>query len=340
MSERRPREDLFVSICLADPEGDAASCAAALAPLAARLAENFRYWEILLGLPAEAAQDYSVLASQIPNMRLLKLRAGTPFYRRRVAVASEAIGDVVVLTTPAELAVVDPVKALETAAATGTIVVGRVGGPHALGHALRALGHGAGFRVDPRDMQTVAYPRTLLNILLAHPDRTLAMRFPPSDGAIPVGWIDATGRSTRRSLSVTEFARRLGLMHKLLIASAPRVLSTLAVLSLLVLAAAGAYSVYSVVVWLTFSNVQPGWFTTSIVSSLTAGFLGGAVFALSIGIQRLIDLLSADLSEDIVDEIAAVDLFGRAMRELNIEVSGLPPEQLESAARGGGAAAE
>ncbi|MFG1204895.1 hypothetical protein V5F29_21185 [Xanthobacter aminoxidans] len=74
------------------------------------------------------------------------------------------------------------------------------------------------------------------------------MRFPPSDGAIPVGWIDATGRAARNSLSLKEFARRLGLMHKLLIASAPRVLSTLVVLSLTVRFTSVAFSLYSVVV--------------------------------------------------------------------------------------------
>ncbi|MFG1204894.1 hypothetical protein V5F29_21180 [Xanthobacter aminoxidans] len=47
---------------------------------------------------------------------------------------------------------------------------------------------------------------------------------------------------------------------------------------------------------------------------MMAGFLGGAVFALSNSIQRLIDPLSADLSVDIVDEIAAVDLFGVRLR--------------------------
>ncbi|WP_257168114.1 hypothetical protein [Bradyrhizobium sp. SRS-191] len=340
MTDRPPTEELFVSVCIADPEGEAAACIPVLHVLAARLAERFRYWEILLGIPAESEHHYYELASRIPNLRLLKIRAGTPFYRRRVAIASEAIGDAVVLTTPSELSIVDPVRALEMAAGTGSIVIGRLGGSHALRRALRVLGRGAGFRVDPRDMQTVAFPRTLLNMLLAHPDRTLAMRFPPSDSAIPVRWINATGQSVRRSLSATEFARRLDLMHRLLIASAPRVLSTLAMFSLLVVASAIAYGIYCVTVWLIFSKVQPGWFTISIVTSLTTGFLGSAVFGLSIGIQRLIDLLSADLNEDIVDEIAAVDLFGRAVRELNIEIAGQGAEPVQGGARGGEASAE
>lgn len=338
MTERRPREDLFVSLCVADPEGDVAACVEGLTKLADRLSEQFRYWEILLGVPVEASEDYSSLTRSIANIRLLKLRAGTPFYRRRVAVASEAIGDVVVVTSPSEFGMVDPLAALTLASETGTIVVGRAGQPTALGHALRALGHGAGYRVDARDMRTVAYPRTLLNRLLAHPDRTLAMRFPPADGAIPVRWLNASGKRARRSSSVRGLAHRLGLMHKLLIASAPRVLSGLAILSLLVVAASVAYCTYAVVVWLSFKEVQPGWLTTSVMSGMIAGFLGSAVFALAIGIQRLLDLLSADLSEEIVDEVAVVDLFGQAMRELNIEVAGELPRPPTDAANRAGAA--
>lgn len=336
----RPREDIFVSLCIADPEPDGEACTADLARLAADLATRFRYWEILLGVPAEDAQDYMGLASSIPNIRLLKLRAGTPFYRRRVAVAAEAIGDVVVFTSPAELRVIDPLAVLELAAKTGAIVIGRAGRPHVLSQAVQMLGRSAGYRVDARDMQTVAYPRTLLNLLLAHPDRTLAMRFPPADGAIPVRWITASGWNAWRSSSLKDITRRFGLMHKLLIASAPRVLSGLAILSLLVVAAAATYCAYTVVVGLSFRQVQPGWFSTSIMSGLTGGFLGGAVFAIAIGIQRLLDLVSADLSEDIVDEVAAVDLFSQAMRELNIELSGATPEPAVDAKRSAGTAAE
>ena len=322
MAERQPRDDLFVSICFADPEGEAEACASELAKLAHRLAERFRYWEILLGVPAEAGQVYSDLARTVPNLRLLKLRAGTPHYRRRVAVASEAIGDMVVVASLSELATIDPLAVLELSNVSDAIVIGRIGRAHALSHVLRALGRSAGYRVDPRDMQTAAYPRTLANILLAHPDRTLAMRFPPDDGAIPVRWITVPGRHMRRSGRVRGFARRLGLIYKLLIASAPRVLAGLAILSLLVMLASGAYCVYAVVVWLSFSEVQPGWFTTAIMAGMTTGFLGTATFALAIGVQRILDLAAADISEDIVDEVAAVDLYSRAMQELNVEYSG------------------
>jgi hypothetical protein len=73
------------------------------------------------------------------------------------------------------------------------------------------------------------------------------------------------------------------------------------------------------VVWLTLPT-QPGWFTTSIVLSLTAFFLGCAILGLSMGLQKVIELLSGEANEDIVDEQASGDLFGQVMQELNVEI--------------------
>lgn len=322
---QQPREDIFVSVCLVDAGEESAAYLSDLAALADRLSERFHYWEMLLAVAADSDVDETALVGRVRNVRMLRLRSGTPFYRRRVAVAAEAIGDAVVLTSFAEIAALDLIEMIETASRTGAIVVGRAGGTHVLNHAVRALGHSAGFRVDARDMQTVAYPRTLLNLLLAHPDSALAMRFPPSDGAVPVRWSEAGNHRARRTLSVKELSRRLGLIHKLLIASAPRVLSGFALLSLLVVLSAVTYCAYVTVVWLTFAHVQPGWVTTSFFMGMTAAFLGGAIFGLAIGLQRVLDLLTQDLNEDIVGEVAAVDLFAQAMRELNIEVAGAAP---------------
>ena len=73
------------------------------------------------------------------------------------------------------------------------------------------------------------------------------------------------------------------------------------------------------VTWFVKEDVQPGWLTTSLVLGLTAFFLGCAIFGLSIGLQKLIDLLSADVADDVVDEITSVDLFRAVFDELNIE---------------------
>lgn len=313
----KARDDLLVSVCFAEVRPDAATLAV-LKALAARIATRFRYWELLLVADADAAAGFAPLMGVLPNVRLLKVRHGAPFYRRRAVAATEAIGDIVVLSSVDELDSLDLLEMIEAAEAAGSIVIGRRRSNTLLNPALRALGGGAGFRVDARDMLTAAFPRTLLNRLLAHPDRLLALRFPPADHGIPVLWRDAAGGvASRRELQ--EIGRRINLIQRLMVSSAPRVLSLVSVLSVLVILSSLAFSVYAVVVWLTMPT-QPGWFTTSIVLSLTAFFLGCAILGLSMGLQKVIELLSGEANEDIVDEQASGDLFGQVMQELNVEI--------------------
>ncbi|WP_211246048.1 hypothetical protein [Cereibacter changlensis] len=311
------REDIFVSVCIPNL-ALTGTAAAELQELCAGIAARFRFWEVLLTVSAENADDYEPLMARIGNIRLLKLRHGTPFYRRRVAAASEAIGDVVVLTAVDEQAGLDIVAMIERAAASNTIVLGKRRSRSPMNPLLEALGRSAGFRVSSRSMLTMAYPRTLLNRLLAHPDPQLALRFPPADQALPVLWQPATVQRRRRLFS--DFGRKLGLVQKLLVSSAPRVLTLVASLSLVVALGSVALAIYAVVVWLTLSGVQPGWFTLTLVLSLTALFLSVAIFGLSIGLQKLVESVSGALGDDILDERSSVDLFGQVMKELNVEV--------------------
>ncbi|MCG6206876.1 hypothetical protein LPW26_19705 [Rhodopseudomonas sp. HC1] len=313
-------EDIFVSVCFADvPLGDAA-CVTELAKLSRRLSERYRYCEILLVVDADSERDLQPLISRVLNARLLMVRPATPFYRRRTAVALEAIGDVVVLASLDELPAVDIIEMIEVAAQKGSIVIGRRSRAGVMNPVLRALGHSAGFRVDMRDMLTACYPRPLIGKLLVHPDRQLALRFPPVDGGIPVSW-QLCGDSRPPSRSARELGRRLAVVQKLLVSSAPRVLTVVSVLSLIVVFSAFAYVGYAIIVWLALATIQPGWFTTSLVLSLTAAFLGGAIFGLTIGLQKVIEGLSGDVMDDIVNERASVDMFDQAMKELNVETT-------------------
>jgi hypothetical protein len=293
---------------------------AILSSLAEQLSAHFRYWELLIVADVDKAAGYDPIVRAIPNVRLLKVRHGTSFYRRRVAIASEAIGDVVMISTLDDIPQLPVVAMIEKAEQSGAMVVGRRGYTRLLNTPFRMLGASAGFRVDANDMLTTAYSRTVLNKLLNHPDPQLALRFPPVDDGITVLSQPARGGlAERRRPSLRHARRRLGLLQKLLVGSAPRVLGIVALLASLVSVSAIVFVVYATVIWLTVAHVQPGWFTTSLVLGLTAFFLGCAIFGLSIGLQKLIDLLSADVADDVVDETTAVDLFREVFDELNIE---------------------
>ena len=321
----RPRDDLLVSVALSGPPRDASELAQ-LTALAQELDARFRYWEMLVAHDPESDAMQAAMQASVPNLRLLHLRSGASFYQRRLAVASEAIGDVVLVTATSELAHLDLPAMIEAAEARHALVIGRHVDANPLGSLAMALGRGAGLTIGPHDMLTIAFPRDLLGIVLAHPDRLLALRFPPVDERLPIVRQDiraASGAPPFRSGSETGplLLRRVEILHRLTISSAPRVLTLVALAALLAAAGGILFAIYSVVAWLTVTHIQPGWFTTAMALSLTAAFLGFAIFGLSIGLRRLLEAVTGGSDDMLVDEAAPIDLFGKVMHEFNVEIA-------------------
>lgn len=311
------REDFLVSVCFAEaPTG--AEAQASLRAVAVQLDAAWRYWEILIVADAAKTADMDPLLVDIPNLRILGTRGLSEHYRRRVIGASEAIGDLVVLAAIEETDHLDIPAMLNEAAETGAVVVARRDERRVLlDGMLGVLGHSSGFRVQARDMQTAVLPRTLLNRLLARADRQLALRFMPRDGGVPVRYSAISpGSGPPRAGGL---GRRLGIVQKLLVHSAPSVLGWVSILAILTALGALAFAIYAVNVWLFASDVQPGWFTTSLAISLTAFFLGVAIFGLASGLLKLIDLVTPDALDDVVDERGHADLFARVAHDLNVE---------------------
>lgn len=313
---KSPREDTFVSICV-QFGASSQDIISEILSLAAVMSERFRYWEILVGISADRVDGPQSLLNQIPHLRLLKLRPGADFYRSRVALASEAIGDVVVLTTSSEIKSFNLIEFIDLAHFKQSVIVGRGYKYGFLNPALAALGRSAGFHADGRDMLTTCFPRTILNQVLAHSNREVGLRYPPIDDSIPVAWQSPIGSVPPRSLS--ELTRRITLLNSLVTSSAPNILYFVSLLSVTVVAAAVGFALYAIAVIFTLEDVQPGWFTTSIFLSITAGFLGAAIFAICIGLQRIIETLAPNISDDIVGEQSAPDMFAHASRQLNVE---------------------
>lgn len=321
----RPRDDLLVSIALSAPPRSAAAMAELVA-LTAHLNTRFRYWEMLVAYDPERDAVPATLQASVPNLRLLQLRAGAGLYQRRLAVASEAIGDVVLITAESELAHLDLLAMIETADARQSLVIGRHFDANPLGSLATALGRGAGLRIGQRDMLTIAYPRALLGIVLAHPDRLVALRFPPVDQRLPIIHQSIqTSPDGPRFRSGTEAGpllfRRTEILHRLTISSAPRVLTLVALSALLAAGGGILFAIYSIIVWLTVEHVQPGWFTTAMALSMTAAFLGFSIFGLSIGLRRLLEAVTGSDDDVLVDEAAPIDLFSKVMNEFNVEIA-------------------
>ena len=311
MTEHRvPRDDLLVSVGLAQ-SGSIAVAANTIRDIAARLSERFRYWEIVVIADGNQSGHLKSTLAGLANLRLIAVRGSTGYYRRRAIAAAEAIGDVVVLTSAEEAGNIDLAALAENAISSGEGIICTRARGQITGALFAPLGLLSGFRVSPRDLMTAAYPRSLINRLLAHPDRDLALRFPPRNEGIPVRaatieWLDRHPRG----LGLT--TRRLGLVQKLLINSTPRLLSGMAILSSVVFFAALAYSAYAVAVQLLLDDVEPGWFTTALLQGLTTAYLACGMLVLTMGMQRVLDHLSPSFDDVILDESSGSDLFAGA----------------------------
>ncbi len=312
-----PRDDVLISLCFADVPAEEMYFET-LRQLADQVAQRYRYWEIVLVTEAAEAQAFQSLLNSTQNVRIIKLRAGVPLYQRRVIAALEAIGDIVLLSSVYECHVIDLVGMIEKARTHDSVVVGMREQSNMLNPAVTALGNLSGFRATTRNMASAAYPRTLLNRLLAYPDRQLVLRFIPRDPALPVIHMPASAGQARRGFSGV--GQRLSLIQRLLVNAAPRVLGFLSILSAITAIAAFSFAIYAVVVWIMLETIQPGWLTTSLALSATACFLGISIFGLSSGLQKLIELVSPNQMLDVVGEDSSGDLYSQVIHELNVEL--------------------
>ena len=311
-------EEILVSVCFPDFVTSAENDEL-LDNFVKKIDEVYRYWEIILVVDAAAVNNFEHILKKIPNVRLLKVRNKLPYYRKRTVGASEAIGDVVVLASVSETPYLNILDMIESANKNGSIVVGEKKIISIFNPILKILGFISGFHVAANYLSTIAYPRTLINQLLKHSNKQIALRFIPRDSRIQILKEVSTTHIKHRAI-IQDWVRRFGFIQKLFANSASTILAFVAFLSVIVSITAPLYGLYAIITWFSLDTVQPGWLTTSLVLSFTVTFLGVALLGISLGIQSIIDILSPDVMDDIIGEVSTVDLFGEVSSDLNVEV--------------------
>lgn len=315
------REDILVSICFSDLPATKIAFKA-LRDLAHLLDTRFRFREIILLVDDNGHEDYLPLLEQIKDLRLLTIRPGNSYYDRRVIVAEEAIGDVILIGNSDEMAHIDLLEMIEQAASKNDILLATRSIRHVVRGGFSApitvLGRAAGFKVNLNDLQTIALPRAQLNQILSHSDPELALRFPPRDPRLPLSFFSVDNKVPFAG-GLHHFRRRAQLLHKLLVYLAP-ILLLLVTLSSTALTLLGiGYAVYVVGVWIFLDGLTAGWLTTSAMLSLSATFMGISILGLSLGMQQVLNFRSRSNLEKIANEINKIDLFGKVAFDLNVE---------------------
>lgn len=313
----RFREEFLASFCFAS-EGETEQEISRLSAFAEVLDGRFRYWEIVYVLSERHRERASRLAPvllQSRNLRIIVVKDDTNFYWRRAIAVSEAIGDVTVLTSFKEVDFVDAPSFADEAYATGEIVLGRSEARlHLvpLFHSLLALI--SPYRINDRDLQTIAMPRTRLNALLSRSTFALDLRFEPKLGGGYARRAVRVGRSKVRRSAVSD---RYELLEELISTSAPRILRAYAALSAFVAGLAGLYALYAVAILLFKPVVQEGWFSTAIVQSGSVGFIALGMTVIGIGVADIAERLTGRSRYRIVEEIANIDFFEDA-KDMNV----------------------
>lgn len=316
---KKPKEDVLISLVFPD------FCAShknfiSLEYTIELIKNEYRYSEVIIVLDEDDKFNYDTYLSKHKNLRSLRIRREEDVYSKRFIGASEAIGDIVVVTSVEEVRSLNILAMIQKTQSQGVLTVGTREKYSLLQPLISFIGSLSGFRVSERDMRTCVYPRATLNQLLAHPDGIVALRYPPKDNAIRVEYILGQSESypKREYWGATH---RLRLLHRLVINSSPKILSAIAGLSIIVMIAGAIYIVYSVLIALLIDDVQEGWLTTSLVLGLITSFLGTSIFGLSAGLCHLLSMQKPKPHLNAVEERSSADIFNQVAEELNVEVS-------------------
>jgi len=240
---RKLREDVVVSVCFSELAATPAAFAA-IRDVAITLDSAYRFREIILVVDDTQRSAFLDIVREVPNTRLFVVRRGTEYYDRRVIAAEEAIGDLVILGNLDEIAALDVLAFLDFAEAENAVTMAfrpaRRPIKRLLAWPFIALGKLAGFNVDPAEWQSIAVPRTLLNLLLAHDEPRLALRFPPRDPRLPREWFRTNVNVASRT-AFMGLGRRLHLLQTLLVYLTPTLLTVVAASSALLTLVGLAY---------------------------------------------------------------------------------------------------
>lgn len=310
------RDDILISACVYNISPDAQG-AGTLERLAQNLGGTFRYWEILLAIPADAGEVWIQAFHGVPNVRLLRLRQGLGSYRQRTVLATEAIGDVVLIASADELDVLDICGMILDGHRMNSIVIGDRGKSTLLDAVFGVAGNSSGFHVNARFMQTIALPRGLLTRILNHPEQQLALRFPPRDHSIPIELYRSQANSSPRGHR-HKLNSRLQLAHRLIVSSSPNVLLALSIASAFTALGGLIFLIYVVLIWIFHTPIQPGWVTTSAALAGSATFMGLVGLGLSTGMQKIINLLGHEERDDILEEIGNINVYSGINQDLNV----------------------
>ena len=298
---------------------------AAICDFSDRIAKEFQYFEVVYVLPDTEypkIQAHTQKLSMLKNMRILIVSETVNVYRRRFVAASEAIGEVVVVSVPSDIETVDYAAMAAEAFSAERIMMARsrrAGKIHVYYPFMRWISN---YRINRQDMKTIAVPRNILPALLERTTAPLDLRFEPKKFRFPYERMMFDAGKTNPVK--TPFPERLELAVETISASVSDFLRQYALFSVLVMVGSVLYALYAVGVLLFKPDVQPGWFSTSFTQALFVFFVASALGLISLGVAEIYDRLRGREVSLLTSEISNTSFFASTL-DVNVETDDCEP---------------
>ena len=311
-------QQTLVSLVVVAPVGSRVS-ADDLVRHATLLDQRYAFSEVLIvindGLE-EALEAVRRVAPLVAETRVLQVGEATGFDDIAISGYREAIGDLVVLTSTDELALIDLSALLAPLHDGDRLVRVRRRRADLLERAgsrlVRAL---TGLQVDTRYLRTLGLSRELLSELLAQPHYIQMFRFRGNALEDRQAVIKIDRPKVRGGLGTA--LRRLELTARLVSVAAPRLLRLSSALCATLAVASLGFVLYTLAVWLLLDDVAAGWTSLALVLGTWISVQMIATAALCLGLSRQGER-QAGRGARVLRDVSVGELFGRA-RLINVE---------------------
>ena len=276
--------------------------------------DGFEFVELLFIDHVKKRPDILNLLKDVPDCRFIWVDNSTQYYAMRSISANEAIGDRVLIANSSGFANSEAIDILRADQEEDFVFFRRKRGLQSL--IFRALSSLSSYDIDPSYTTEMIVRKRALHKLNHLHEKGLAFRFPNSNNAE----FNKIIKSEKNRRGKNTIRRRAALLIDVIFSSITSIFIGLCGLSVISAVLGAAYMIYAIIVYASDVDVQPGWFSTSVMLSMFTVVFSLFVFSASVFFIYFSNLLKQSGAPDY--EILLTDdelrLFSKLKNETNV----------------------
>ena len=284
--------------------------------LVSPLTSAYEFYELIFIDRIQNREKSAAIIEAIPNSRFLWVDNTEDHYSMRAIAASEAIGDRIIITSIPDLRTIDVFKYL-IEDSQEDIVFFRYK-PRLGSVIFRSISSFSQYKIDPAFSDTILIRQASMHKLQRLPETRLAFRFPHNSNQNDT----SINKLPQGTPSFRNFKRRFSLLMDIVFSSLKTIFICLNVLSCFSGLIGVSYFIYAVFIYTSGIDVQPGWFSTSVVMSFFIFVLSLFIFCCSALFLYFVDVIirTSTFSYNLVAMDENLKLFSKLESEANVVV--------------------